>query len=331
MHPNILEHQRQINERLLKSYSNYEDLIKKSESQETVERESSDEDELEAILAFLEKGDNPEFQKSEDDEDDFDQDLFEKGVVQKVHKYLQKVGDKYFYAKEVQVKPINEHRDYLREKTSLDSIHGHVKNAPHSEENRESYKNYNKKKDDFKTKYGHDHNSDEAADKKKMTMHAMHNHINNRVKEIEDKQNLKKAGENLDIIKGKAFTIGQLDKSGRNVKTADGWKPVKTHGNLIKKDDKKSVEKEELKQKKESVLGNRFKFEKYEVFFEPYLWEGRNIIQVNGETSTGKSVSLLVAYKDGKFLTVKSNFSDADVSQTDPIVVPILAFIKSKL
>lgn len=32
--------------------------------------------------------------------------------------------------------------------------------------------------------------------------------------------------------KGKAFAIGQKDKSGKNVKTADGWKPVKTHGHL---------------------------------------------------------------------------------------------------
>lgn len=35
--------------------------------------------------------------------------------------------------------------------------------------------------------------------------------------------------------KAKAFQIGQVDKSGKNVKTADGWKPIKTHSHLIDK------------------------------------------------------------------------------------------------
>lgn len=38
-----------------------------------------------------------------------------------------------------------------------------------------------------------------------------------------------------DIEKGgKSFPIGSLDKAKRHVKTAEGWKPVKTHGHLIK-------------------------------------------------------------------------------------------------
>ena len=44
------------------------------------------------------------------------------------------------------------------------------------------------------------------------------------------------------LVKAKAFQIGQLDKAGRYVKTADGWKPVKTHGHLItKKNDSQPV------------------------------------------------------------------------------------------
>lgn len=38
------------------------------------------------------------------------------------------------------------------------------------------------------------------------------------------------------IEKAKAFQIGQTDKSGRNVKTLEGWKPIRTHGHLVKKD-----------------------------------------------------------------------------------------------
>jgi len=53
--------------------------------------------------------------------------------------------------------------------------------------------------------------------------------------------NLPKQGNNIlksfgiednNIEKAKKFLIGQLDKSGKNVKTADGWKPVSTHGHL---------------------------------------------------------------------------------------------------
>jgi len=35
--------------------------------------------------------------------------------------------------------------------------------------------------------------------------------------------------------KAKAFQIGMVDKSGKNVKTADGWKPIRTHSHLIDK------------------------------------------------------------------------------------------------
>lgn len=36
-----------------------------------------------------------------------------------------------------------------------------------------------------------------------------------------------------DLEKGAKFLVGQLDKSGKNVKTIDGWKPVKSHGHLV--------------------------------------------------------------------------------------------------
>lgn len=38
---------------------------------------------------------------------------------------------------------------------------------------------------------------------------------------------------NTDLEKAQGFVLGQLDKSGRHVKTVDGWKSVKTHGHLI--------------------------------------------------------------------------------------------------
>lgn len=37
----------------------------------------------------------------------------------------------------------------------------------------------------------------------------------------------------VDLEKGKSFMIGQKDKSGKNVKTADGWKPVSSRGHLV--------------------------------------------------------------------------------------------------
>lgn len=37
-----------------------------------------------------------------------------------------------------------------------------------------------------------------------------------------------------ELEKAKAFQLGQLDKSGRNVKTTDGWKPITTHGHLVR-------------------------------------------------------------------------------------------------
>lgn len=39
-----------------------------------------------------------------------------------------------------------------------------------------------------------------------------------------------------DLEKAKTFQIGQLDKSGKNVKTIDGWKPVKSHSHLVTAD-----------------------------------------------------------------------------------------------
>lgn len=37
-----------------------------------------------------------------------------------------------------------------------------------------------------------------------------------------------------DISKGKGFEIGQIDKAGLHVKTAEGWKSIKTHGHLVR-------------------------------------------------------------------------------------------------
>lgn len=38
-----------------------------------------------------------------------------------------------------------------------------------------------------------------------------------------------------EISKSKGFEIGQVDKSGKHVKTAEGWKPIKTHSHLLNK------------------------------------------------------------------------------------------------
>jgi len=38
-----------------------------------------------------------------------------------------------------------------------------------------------------------------------------------------------------------AFAIGSLDKHGKNVKTADGWKPVKGNENLVSKEFKDQI------------------------------------------------------------------------------------------
>lgn len=118
----------------------------------------------------------------------------EKGVGSKIHKYIQKIGDKYIYEQPRKTKTLNEHREYLQNKTSLDSIASHANKANWSETNRESYKHLNILKDKFKDKYGHKHDSEEAEHTKRMTIAAMHNYINNRVQEIEEKQ------ENMGIL-----------------------------------------------------------------------------------------------------------------------------------
>ena len=41
------------------------------------------------------------------------------------------------------------------------------------------------------------------------------------------------SNDDIEKARGKAKRIGELDKSGKNVKTADGWKPVKTHGHKV--------------------------------------------------------------------------------------------------
>jgi hypothetical protein len=175
----------------------------------------------------------------------------------KVHKYITKIGDKYIYEEPREVKPINEHRQYLQDKTSLDSILDKVAFANWSLENRESYKEYNKRKSDFSSKYGHDHNSEEATKNKRLTIAAMHNYINNRVKEIEGRQQMQVEqflaqpktetrlgvangkmtvkSEEIDIEKGKkGFALGtRTTYSGKvYVKTTEGWKPEKSHGHL---------------------------------------------------------------------------------------------------
>lgn len=56
---------------------------------------------------------------------------------------------------------------------------------------------------------------------------------------------------NTDLIKGRGKTtpIGQVDKAGRYIKTAEGWKPVKTHGHLFKKEEAATATSESSKEK----------------------------------------------------------------------------------
>ena len=67
-----------------------------------------------------------------------------------------------------------------------------------------------------------------------------------------------------EIVKGRGKTkrIGELDKAGRNVKTSDGWKPVKTHGHLFghKVGDKPRIKNPDTKQVSSFKQGNIVKY-----------------------------------------------------------------------
>lgn len=167
---------RQYHDRVIKGQ---EDDLKKSELNKAIEA-FEELEKGEAFEELLKAYDS--FDKSDDGED---------VLVKSYHKYIKKIGDKYIYnePEERKVSSINELREYHGDKTSLDKLHGFVSGAAHSEENRESYKTYNKKKADFEGKYGHAHDSEDATHRLRMTRAGMMNHINNKVKEIESKQN----------------------------------------------------------------------------------------------------------------------------------------------
>jgi hypothetical protein len=137
-------------------------------------------------------------EKSDDSEE------LEKGLGASLHKYIAKVGEKYFYdTPEIprEVHSINDLTQYHRDKSSLDSIKTSLDLAHHSINNRDSYKAYNKKAEDFVSTYGHSHNSDEATSRHRSTIAGMIHHVDNRILENKLKR-LEKGGQEDEFIKG---------------------------------------------------------------------------------------------------------------------------------
>jgi len=111
------------------------------------------------------------FEKSED---------LEKGLGNKIHKYISKIGNRYIYENKNVVSSLNDLREYHKQKTGLDSIKRSLSKSPDSPHLKDIHETYKKKATDFKKLYGHDHDSDEADEKKRLTVNGMLSHIENR-------------------------------------------------------------------------------------------------------------------------------------------------------
>lgn len=138
-----------------------------------------------------------ELEKAQDNEE------LEKSIGSAIHKYVKKVGDRYFYDQERTVTPINDLRDYHAHKTGLDSFKNSLIGVPHSLHVREAYKKYNLQSQAFKEKYGHDHDSPEATHHLRMTVAGMLTHIDNKVRE---NQALRAQGGALSVEKAISYT-----------------------------------------------------------------------------------------------------------------------------
>jgi|GEM_PF-2317661 len=95
----------------------------------------------------------------------------------------------------------------------------------------------------------------------------MESKLENKKQDEVQKSNILKGFVDSDIEKAKAFMIGQLDKSGKNVKTALGWKPVKTHGHLVQQDthDKTNSSEQDTDKHKEEKLNDLLSYLKDEM------------------------------------------------------------------
>lgn len=91
---------------------------------------------------------------------------------------------------------------------------------------------------------------------------------------------LKSFGYDIEKARGTTTPIGQLDKAGRYIKTAEGWKPVKTHGHLAtKKEDEKPVKSEA----KTDVKKHPFKNEDGSINFSELVSYSKNILKNDKE------------------------------------------------
>jgi hypothetical protein len=115
-----------------------------------------------------------------------------------------------------------------------------------------------------------------------------------------------------ELEKAGKFLIGQLDKSGKNVKTADGWKPVKSHGHLTthnhdgtSKDSSKKEDKESTPVKKESDK----KSDKYkrEEFKSVKIAEGDVMLRPDYKPGN---------YNQIKITEIKNGFAKFDIVDT---------------
>lgn len=167
----------------------------------------------------------------------------EKGLGERVHKYIEKIGSKYVYESPRVVSSINDLREYHKQKTGLDSIKNSLDKSPASINTRELYKQYNQKKSDFKTKYGHEHNSEEADHKKRLTVTGMLNHIDNRIHD--NKMSRLEKGDESELIK-ELIVQNELKKSegsrgGKVIGHTKSGKPVYEHKGDINNEDHKHV------------------------------------------------------------------------------------------
>lgn len=247
MHKHIFEKQKEFNERLLKSYGNQsiEDLFKSEEVQETEKELDFEDEEIEKsdisflgqILKDVDFLETLEFAKSEQADEPIEISELKDKIVKDFNNFNIQIKDKYIVKSEGEYS-VEQNKQFINVKTALDSCHDVIVKSGISNINLALHNGYNQRAAEFNKHFGFKHNSDEAKIQLSKSINGLNDYLAEKVNLFFFVNNVEKS-ESDDLIKarGQVTPIGQIDKAGRYIKTADGWKPVKTHGHLAKKDD----------------------------------------------------------------------------------------------
>jgi hypothetical protein len=200
------------------------DCIEKAVTREIEGREllfkSSEDNEFDEIVKGFE-----DLEKSEGED-------LEKGLGNKIHKYISKIRNRYIYENKNIVSSLNDLREYHKQKTGLDSIKRSLSSSPASVNTVGVNTEYKNKANEFDKKYGHKHDSDEATEKKRLTVNGMLSHIDNRLHEHQMSRLEKSDEEGLikELIVRNELIKGEGDRGGNIIGHTKSGKPIYESG-----------------------------------------------------------------------------------------------------